>query len=131
VIEIIGLLLWGAVQFIGELAVQIVFELVVDLLGHGIRREGLMPVPVATLGCAAAGAIAGAVSLVIFPRHFIEEHWLRALNIVVTPVIAGFFMGAVGTWRRRRDKSVSRLDSFAYAYVFALTMAAVRGIWGQ
>jgi hypothetical protein len=131
VIEIIGLVFWGVVQFFAELVLQIVFELVVDLLGHGIRRKGVMPVSVATLACAAAGAIAGGVSLVIFPRLFIQAQWLRALNIIVTPVVAGLFMGAVGSWLRRRDRSVSRLDSFAYGYVFALTMAAVRVIWGQ
>jgi hypothetical protein len=35
-------------------------------------------------------------------------------------------MGAIGAWRRRRDKAVIRLESFAYGYCFALSMALVR-----
>jgi hypothetical protein len=40
-------------------------------------------------------------------------------------------MEAIGTWRRQRDKEVIRLESFAYGFCFAFSMALVRYTFGQ
>jgi hypothetical protein len=84
----------------------------------------------AAIGYALFGAIAGGLSLWLVPDLFIERGWTRWLNLLLTPLIAGAAMDAIGAWRRHRDMGVIRLDSFSYGYCFALAMAAVRFIWG-
>jgi hypothetical protein len=122
-------------QFLGELFIQVVFEAVAAVLGHSIkapfqRAEPIRPF-LGAIGYALFGAIAGGISLWLVPDLFIENGWLRWLNLIVVPVTAGGIMSAVGAWRRHRDMRVIRLDSFAYGYCFALAMAAVRFMWGQ
>jgi hypothetical protein len=72
------------------------------------------------------GAAAGGISLWIAPTLFIGSHGGRIANAIVTPVIAGACMAAIGAWRRRRDQEAILLDRFAYGYLFALVMALVR-----
>jgi hypothetical protein len=51
--------------------------------------------------------------------------------LVLVPIAAGAAMSLMGAWRRRRDQTLIRLDRFAYGYVFAIAMAAIRFTWGQ
>jgi hypothetical protein len=46
-------------------------------------------------------------------------------------VLAGVAMAALGAWRRRRDEEPILLDRFAYGFLFAFVMAAVRFFWGD
>jgi hypothetical protein len=115
-------------EFIGELLLQvfaeILFEVGLRSLAAPFKRK---PNPyLATIGYVVFGAIAGGLSLGVFPSLFISSHAGRIANAIVTPFIAGGCMAAVGTWRRRRDQELILLDRFAYGYLFALVMALVR-----
>jgi hypothetical protein len=131
VIQVLGWIL----QLLGELLVQVVFEAIAELIGHGVRRPFERSEPVrpwlAALGYVLFGAAAGAISLWLLPDLFIEKGWLRWVNVIVTPIAAGGIMSAIGAWRRHRDMRVIRLDFFAYGYCFALAMAVVRLAWGR
>src|SRR6185312_17550550 len=72
------------------------------------------------------GLIAGAVSLLVFPRSFIASRELRLLNLIVTPLVAGETMRQIGKLRERRGQTLVKLDRFFYAFAFALAMALVR-----
>jgi hypothetical protein len=85
----------------------------------------------ATIGYVAFGAIAGALSVLAFPALMIASPAGRIVNVVLTPVVAGAAMAAIGSWRRRRDQPTILLDRFAYGYLFALVMALVRLRYGQ
>ncbi len=118
-------------QFLGELFLQALFELLAELGFHGLadtlkrpRRPAL-----STLGFVLWGAIAGGVSLFIFPMSHIHDPMLRILNLVLTPVALGFLMMLIGNFRRRKGQDLVRLDQFGYAFVFAFAMALVRFIW--
>jgi H+/Cl- antiporter ClcA len=134
-VEILAEIVMWILQFLAELLVQIVGEAIAELLGHGLLEPFRRPKPVhpwlAAIGYAVYGAVAGALSLWLFPALFIKAHWLRAANLVLTPIIAGLVMSRMGSWRRRRDKDLIRLDTFAYGAFFALSMAIVRFAWGQ
>lgn len=80
----------------------------------------------AVLGYALLGTLLGAISLWAFPNHLTRDGWPRLLNLVVTPVLAGLAMALLGRWRARRGDPVLRIDKFAYGYLFALAVAAVR-----
>jgi hypothetical protein len=103
-------------------------ELLVELGLHSVaepfrRRPNVW---VALLGYLLLGALVGALSLWIFPIQLTRDGWPRLLNLVVTPVIAGFAMALIGRWRARRGDPVLRIDRFACGYLFALTVALVR-----
>ena len=72
------------------------------------------------------GVITGWLSIMIFPHSFIRSSRLHGISLLITPLLAGFTMAGVGWIRRRQDKLVIRLDSFAYGFLFAFGMALVR-----
>ena len=105
--------------------VEIISELGVQM--YAGRRDLPKTGPLlAFLGYMAAGAIAGAVSLGIFPQLFINSPSLRIANLVLTPLLTAAVMALLGGWRLKRGEMLLRLDRFGYAYIFALCMALVR-----
>lgn len=133
--EILFELLFALLQFIAEIVLQIIFEALGELGVRSVQERFRRPKPIhpvlAATGYAIFGAIAGAISLWLFPVLFIASEWLRIANLIVTPVAAGSAMGAIGAWRRRRDEELIRLDRFSYGFIFALAMALVRFAWGH
>ncbi|MDR4469952.1 MAG: hypothetical protein MRJ68_16920 [Nitrospira sp.] len=137
--EVIGAILLEALvaiwQVLGEVFLQTVGEIIVEIVGHGMRETFRRPKPLtpwlAVIGYFAWGAILGTLSLWLFQDHFIQSQWLRIANLFLTPVIAGLIMAKVGAWRRNRNQEPIRLDSFAYGFSFAFGMALVRYIWAR
>ena len=123
-----GLILELLFEFLGELLLQIFAEVLFELGLHSLAaafKKSANPY-LATIGYVLLGALAGALSLWAFPSLFIVSQVGRIVNVVVTPVLAGGAMAAIGAWRRRRDDPLVLLDRFAYGYLFALVMALVR-----
>jgi hypothetical protein len=120
-------------EIFGELLLQIALELLFEL---GWRRasapftKSANPL-LAGVGYAVFGGIAGGLSLWWFPQLFIASHAGRLANVIVTPLLAGAAMAALGAWRRRRDQPTILLDRFAYAFIFAMAMALVRLKFGS
>lgn len=133
--EIILEILFVVLQLVGNLVLQIVVEVLIKFglhsIGEPIRRPKPLPPWLAAIGYAALGVAAGAMSLWIFPQQFIATPWLRIVNLVITPIVAGAFMAAMGAWQRKKNEDLIRLDRFAYGFLFALAMAVVRITWGQ
>ena len=127
--EILFEILFAVLSFLGEMVLQVVFEIVAEIMGHAVRepfkRKPLHPA-LAALGYALMGAVAGGVSLLIFPHSFVDSEILRGVNLIFTPVMAGLAMAAIGRWRDKRDQDLIRLDRFSYGFLFAFTMALVR-----
>ncbi len=120
-------------ELFGELLLQILFEVLTEIgwhsLGAPFRRS---PNPyLATIGYVVFGAIAGVLSLWPVPALLIASPIGRIANLVLTPVIAGAAMAAIGAWRKHRDQQTILLDRFAYGYLFALAMGLVRLRFGQ
>ncbi len=120
-------------QFVGEVLLQIILEVLFELGLYSAREPFRRPPNpwLAAIGYGIFGAIAGAISLWIFPALFIVSHSGQVASLVLTPIVAGVAMAALGAWRRRRDQDTIRLDKFAYGYLFALAMAIVRFAFGH
>jgi FtsH-binding integral membrane protein len=115
-------------QTIWELLLQIVFEVLAEFGMHSmIEVFERRPNPwVAAVGHVLLGAIAGMLSLLLFPALLIHSHNAQLASLFITPLLAGGAMSLVGSWRRRRGQAVMRIDRFAYGYLFAVAMALVR-----
>lgn len=125
---LLELVLWLA-QFLAEMLLQVAGEALFELLGQSVkapfRRRPASPW-LAVPGHLVLGALAGAISLWFFPALFIEAAWLRVVNLALTPLAAGALMALLGAWRRSKQRATIRLDTFAYGFCFALSMALVR-----
>jgi hypothetical protein len=118
-----------ASQILGEFLLQLVFEALLELGCHGVKESFRRPAPnpwLAAVGYFVFGAVAGWVSLWVWPASFMLSPAARLVNFVVTPVVLGGVMALLGAWRRRRGEEVFRIDRFFYGYLLALGMAAVR-----
>jgi H+/Cl- antiporter ClcA len=133
--EIVLQILGWIFQIVAELLLQIVGEAIADLIGHSLKGSDQRSKPTPPFWTAllylAFGAIAGGISLLLFPNLFIRLEWLRVASLVVTPLLAGLVMAWIGSWLRNRQKSLIPLDSFAYGFCFALGMAFVRHLFAR
>jgi hypothetical protein len=135
--EILLALFGWLLEIAGEFLLQIFFEAIAELFGHvfkaSVPRRNKTPLrpELAAVGYMLVGAASGAASLWLMPTLFIRSEPLRFVNLVVTPLLSGATMGWIGNWRRRHDKTTLRLESFAYGFSFAFSMAVVRFVFGH
>jgi hypothetical protein len=128
--EIIAELVLG---FIVEVLLPIVGEIAFDVLLRSLgepfvareRRNAIL----AGIGYFLIGLILGGLSLLIFPRSFVRSENFHGINLLITPVVSGLVMYALGRLRERQGKTLLRLDSFVYGFLFALAMALVRFVY--
>lgn len=119
------------IQFLGELLLQAFFELLVEFGLHSLAdtvRKPRHPF-FSFVGFLLWGAIAGGVSLLIFPSSLIVNPGFRAINLVATPLVIAAIMMFIGKARDRKGQNLVGLDRFGYAFIFAFTMALVRFVW--
>ena len=115
-------------QFLGEMLLQMLFEAIAELGFHGLKDTFKKPrnPALSIIGFVIWGSLAGAVSLLIFPKSAITSIAFRRVNLIATPLAVGGMMAVIGQLRERRGTSLVRLDRFGYAFVFAFAMATVR-----
>lgn len=115
-------------QFLGEILLQLGFEFFAELGVHSLADTVKRPKnPVlSTIGFVLLGAMAGGISLLIFPTSPISNPAFRKINLLVTPVAVGGVMMLIGRQRDKWGQNLVRLDRFGYAFVFALAMAIIR-----
>ena len=116
-------------QFLGEMLIQGVVELGFRSLADVFSNQR-HPV-LSTIGSLLWGAIAGGLSLWLFPRSFIANDTLKLLNLLISPIMLGFLMARLGKARAKKRQPVRQLDRFGYAFAFALAMAFVRFRWAK
>lgn len=128
-------------EIVAELILSLILEVLLPLVGEmflelGVRslgepfmrREKQNPI-LAGAGYALFGLIFGGASLLVFPNSFVRSERFHGINLLITPVLAGLAMSALGWLRRRKGQTVIRLDSFIYGFLFALMMALVRFVY--
>ena len=115
-------------QILGEILVQIGFEFLAELGFHSLEDTFKKPKnPVlSTIGFVLWGAMAGGISLLIFPKSLVSNPAFREINLFLTPLAVAGVMMLVGRARDKRGQILVKLDRFGYAFVFAFAMASVR-----
>jgi hypothetical protein len=129
------------VEIIVEVILQFIFEILLQLLAEVFCELGLRPVTemfkgrrvqnpwLASVGYLLVGAAVGGLSLLLFKSSMIHNSFLRIVNLVVTPILAGLVMVAIGHLREKRGQQLVRLDRFGYGFIFAFGMALVRFLY--
>ena len=120
-------------EFLAEVLLQMLFEAVAELGLHSLKftfERQRYPL-LSALGILLSGAVAGGVSLWLFPHSFIANPSYRIANLLVTPLIAGAAMAFIGKFRETRGQFLVALDRFNYAFIFAFSMALVRLIFAK
>jgi hypothetical protein len=117
-------------SFLFEFLLQIFGQLLIELglrgLGESfVRGEERNPI-LAAIGYGLLGLILGGLSLLVFPEPFVRSERFHGINLIITPVLTGLAMSAIGRLRERQGKTTIRLDSFVYGFLFAFFMALVR-----
>lgn len=120
--------------FFGELLLQLMFEVLSELGWRTVRKPSADRAPASPLLTAAGyllfGAVAGAVSLWLFPNLMIRSASGRLASLLLMPIACGAAMAALGAWRRRHEQGLVGLDRFAYGFLFALAMSGLRYAFG-
>ena len=115
------------IEFLLELIVELAGETLLDVAIHAVGESSRTRRAIARLlFFASAGAVAGGVSLLVLPRHFIRSRQMQLVALAVTPIVAGALFANVGRVREKHNKRVSSLEEFWSAFAFALAAAIVR-----
>ena len=119
-------------EFLAEVVLQVLMEALVEFGMQSFTATSRKPKPwLAALGYSLSGAIAGTISLWLFPKHFFTSDFGRITGLILVPVAAGASMAAIGAWRRNQGQELIQLDRFTYGYLFAMCMTLVRFHFGQ
>lgn len=105
-------------------------QLIADVISRIL--SGIWKIPVLTGSVLAAtvyfllGLLAGGFSLVFFPHPLVHPSKFHGISLLISPTIAGLMMWWLGSILRKRNKKVTRIESFGYGFVFAFGVALVR-----
>lgn len=114
-----------------EFLFQFIFEILLQIVVEGIfsvamgRIAANRPVIRAVLFLV-LGAIAGGLSLLLFPSHIISLPLLRYAAVILVPVIIGYVMAEIGNRREKRGQEPRGLEHFVSGWGFAFAFGAVR-----
>jgi len=117
-----------------ELFLEVLFEFagegLLDLALRAIAKAFDTPRftnPVlASAGYTLLGALAGGLSLIIFPHPLVRPSRLHGISLLVSPIITGLVMSFIGSTLSRQGKKVTQIESFGYGFAFAFGMALIR-----
>ena len=119
-------LLYFIFQLLLEIVGQVLISLGVNSMVEALQFKSDKNPVQAFFGHILLGLIAGGLSLWIFPDLFVFNNVLRMANLVITPVVVGLLMSALGAWRARKSFAAMRMDSFAYGFIFAFSISLIR-----
>lgn len=116
------------IQIFGEIILQAFGEALVELGLHSLAEPFRKPPNpyLAAFGYVLFGSIFGGISLLVLPDHLTSAGPIRIVNLIITPIVVGLCMVAIGAWRKRRGDTILRIDKFFYGYLFALSFALIR-----
>lgn len=121
-----------------EFLLQIFLELFLNLVGEAltdvvlhissrfIRTRKTVNALLTLIMYLGIGVLVGFFSLLIFPNYFVRSANPPGISLLITPVLAGFTMSAIGWFRERQGKSLIRLETFSCGFIFAFGMALIR-----
>ena len=87
------------------------------------RREN--PMRAATL-LVIVGSLLGFLSAIVFPHPLVHPSKLHGISLLLSPLLTGLAMAAIGRGARRRGRVPVQIESFAYGFLFAFAITLIR-----
>lgn len=121
-------------SFILELLLEALLEFGLSALVAGVYRSvrhfwvsarRRNPIAAAAL-LVIVGLALGLLSVLIFPHPLLHPSKLHGISLLISPLLAGLAMAAVGRGVRRRGRTPVRIESFSYGFAFAFAVALIR-----
>src|SRR5678815_2309364 len=109
-------------QFVGGL----ITDVVLHVLSRFIQSRRTLNALITLIMYLGVGLFVGWLSILVFPKAFVRSSNLHGISLLITPVLAGFMMSAIGWIRLRKGKLRIRLETFSCGFVFAFAMALIR-----
>ena len=117
-------------QIFLEFLLQVVGGLITDVVLHVLSRfiqsRRTLNALITLIMYLGFGLFVGWLSILVFPKAFVRSSNLHGISLLITPVLAGFMMSAIGWIRLRKGKLRIRLETFSCGFVFAFGMALIR-----
>jgi len=128
--EFLAELLIALVQFICEVLLQIAADALAEL-GWNALREVFRPSRpsvrgLVLVGYSIIGVALGALSLLVFPKHFAGSMPLRLATLVLAPIASALVVAPVLPLFDRTAEPEDIRRRFWNAYAFSLTFALIR-----
>lgn len=119
-------------QLLGEFLAQMLFEGTMELGMRAVAApfQSKSNAWMVAIGCAIMGGGLGGLSLLLMPNHF-TPGYLRVVNLVFLPIMAGTCMMMLGRYRAERGQLLVGLDKFWNGYFFALLFTVVRVLFAN
>lgn len=116
-------------QFLGEAILQLLAELGFRALSEPFLPQEQRSGFVASIAYFCFGCVLGGASLKFAPHLLIHQPNLQIANLFLTPLLVALSMSWLGTFRTRKGEDVLRIDTLAFAFLFAFGMALIRWKW--
>jgi hypothetical protein len=113
-------------EFLVELAVTALMDLVLRAIAKIFETFHLVNPVLASITYVLLGALAGGLSLLIFPHPLVRPSRLHGINLLVSPLVTGLAMSLIGSILSRQGKKVTRIESFGYGFALAFGIALIR-----
>ena len=132
--EILAAILSAIAELFLEAVLELIAAAVLELasrallalfasLGEAIKEDRLL----ASGMYALLGAMAGALSLLFFPRPLVRHSTrFHGISLLISPIITGFVLSVLGSFLRRMGKRMTPIATFGYGFAFALGMTLIR-----
>jgi len=113
-------------EFLLELAVTALMDLALRAIAKVFETFRLANSVLASITYVLLGALAGGLSLLIFPHPLVRPSRLHGVNLLVSPLVTGLAMSLIGSILSRQGKKVTRIESFGYGFALAFGIALIR-----
>jgi hypothetical protein len=123
--ELLGLLL----EIFGEFLLELFVSFISRFLREVFDTEEYGNPVLASLGFGIFGAVAGAISLLLWPHPLVRSPALHGISLLISPTATGGLMALVGFTLRHKGKEPTRIESFTCGFAFAFGLSLIRLIF--
>jgi hypothetical protein len=113
-------------EFLIEVFGGVLLDIVLHVSSRFVRAREAVNALLILIMYFGLGLFVGWLSILIFPKAFVRSSNLHGISLLITPVLAGFTMSAIGWIRLRQGKLLIRLETFSCGFIFAFGMALIR-----
>ena len=118
------------IQLVAEIFGEILLELGMAAFKDAFGRENRSPV-LAAFGYLVLGAVAGGVSLWLYPERFLRPAIVPGLSVLVAPLAGGAVMHAWGEFRGARGHATTNLATFWGGAALLFSYSLARVLWAR